>query len=64
MDLTGYRQSETTEPSSICAAFDILHLLVSVRDKKTSAPRKAPCEFVMAGSSVPLSPAFPKIDCP
>jgi len=25
--LTGYRQSETTEPSSICAPFAILHLL-------------------------------------
>src|SRR6266487_3785570 len=27
MDLTGYRQSETTEPSSICAPFAIFHLL-------------------------------------
>jgi hypothetical protein len=25
MDLTGYRQSETTEPSSICVVFAILH---------------------------------------
>src|SRR5437899_12911363 len=26
MDLTGYRQRETTEPSSFCAAFDLLRL--------------------------------------
>src|SRR2546428_2770776 len=33
MDLTGYSQSETTEPSSICTAFDILTLLdCSTRD--------------------------------
>jgi len=26
MDLTGYRQSETTEPSATATAFDMLHL--------------------------------------
>src|SRR6267154_3680013 len=54
MDLTGYRQSETTEPSSFCAAFDMLHLsrllnsgLASqVRDAERYAQRCAPCRAI------------------
>src|SRR3981081_1791156 len=38
MDLTGYRQSETTEPSSFCTAFDILHLLRQL-GTRLSSPR-------------------------
>src|SRR6266481_6341431 len=51
MDLTGYRQRDTTEPTSFCAAFDMLHLsrlldsgLASqVRDAERYAQRCAPC---------------------
>jgi hypothetical protein len=41
MDLTGYRQSETTEPSSFCTAFDILPLLRLLNSGLASQVRDA-----------------------
>src|SRR5216684_1605234 len=44
MDLTGYRQSETTEPSLFCAAFDILHppQTAQLGTRLSSPPRRTP----------------------
>ncbi|HEY2930773.1 MAG TPA: hypothetical protein VGK99_03435, partial [Acidobacteriota bacterium] len=63
MDFTGYRQSATTEPSSIGAAFDILHspcLLNSGLVSQAPTPNVLPLSRERRESQVAIEPQPPR----